>query len=142
MRMFLLGALIAGLIGFNLGYKEGLKEREAKPKPKNLAQIISVYSAKHKLPPKLVRAVIHVESRGNPRAVSKAGCLGLMQIHPKFHYCKNYFDPEENIAKGCQLLAGYKKKQGTIRKALAYYNAGKHMNYRYADKVLKLAEVK
>jgi len=31
----------------------------------------------------LVATVIQIESSGNPQAVSKAGCIGLMQINPK-----------------------------------------------------------
>ena len=37
---------------------------------------------RYQLPESFVRAVIHTESRYNPRAVSRAGAMGLMQLMP------------------------------------------------------------
>jgi soluble lytic murein transglycosylase-like protein len=51
----------------------------------------------------LVRAVIVVESGFNPRAVSKKGAIGLMQLQPataKRYGVKNIYDPEQNVGAG------------------------------------------
>ena len=76
----------------------------------------------------LIKAVIQVESGFNPKAVSKKGAKGLMQIMP-FNYkslsIKDPFNPRQNIMGGTQylqrLLKRYKYK---LPLALAAYNAG------------------
>lgn len=76
----------------------------------------------------LIKAVIRVESGFNPKAVSRAGAKGLMQIMP-INYgplaVKNPFDPHDNIMGGTrylqQLLRRYEYKLPLV---LAAYNAG------------------
>lgn len=75
----------------------------------------------------LVRAVIQVESRGNPNAVSPKGALGLMQLMPQTAQAmgvSNPFDPEQNLRGGVRLLRGLLNEFGDVRLALAAYNAG------------------
>ena len=80
-----------------------------------------------KLPPDLVLALIEVESRFDPWAVSHAGAVGLMQVMP--------FWPKElgvqnqlvrvapNIRMGCEILRFYlRKERGDWARALARYN--------------------
>lgn len=90
--------------------------------------LIQKYADKHGLAPALVRAVIKTESDGNPRCVSRAGAMGLMQLMPdnvKEAGISDPYDPEQNIAAGTQQLAGLMKQYGgDLDLALAGYNAG------------------
>ena len=76
----------------------------------------------------LVKAVIKVESDFNPRAVSRKGATGLMQIMPfnfQSLYVSDPFDPVDNIMGGTyylgKLIRKYKNK---LPMAIAAYNAG------------------
>lgn len=77
---------------------------------------------------KLVEAVISVESGFNPRAVSRKGARGLMQLMPQTAAqlgVQNPFSPRQNIEAGVghlrQLIERY---GGNLPLALAAYNAG------------------
>ena len=69
---------------------------------------IDNYSEQYNIDASLITAVIHVESRGNPNAVSYAGAQGLMQIMPKTGKSlglDDAFDPKENIRAGVMYIA-------------------------------------
>ena len=76
----------------------------------------------------LLRAVIIVESGFNPRAVSKKGALGLMQLMPATAQrfgAFNALDPRQNITAGARYLRFLMDRFGhDVRLALAAYNAG------------------
>ncbi len=80
------------------------------------------------LQPALVRAVIVVESGFNPRAVSKKGAVGLMQLRPstaRRYGVKNIFDPDQNIRAGARYLGDLMVRfDSNLELALAAYNAG------------------
>jgi soluble lytic murein transglycosylase-like protein len=87
----------------------------------------------------LVRAVIVVESGFNPRAISKKGAIGLMQLQPETarrYGVKNIYDPEQNVRAGAHylsdLLARY---DSNLELALAAYNAGEEAVERYGRHV-------
>ncbi len=96
--------------------------------PGDYEPLIQKYAAQHGLAPSLVKAVIQTESGGNPRSVSGAGAMGLMQLMPenvKEAGISNPFDPEQNIAAGTKQLAGLLSQyHGDLDLALAGYNAG------------------
>jgi soluble lytic murein transglycosylase len=76
----------------------------------------------------LLKAVIRAESAFDPKAVSKKGALGLMQIMPaNLEAFRVYdpFDPLQNIMGGARYLkALIQRFDGQLPLALAAYNAG------------------
>jgi soluble lytic murein transglycosylase-like protein len=76
----------------------------------------------------VVRAIIHAESAFNPRALSRVGAQGLMQLMPdtaRRFGVGNAFDAGQNIRGGVQYLAWLLKRfGGDVRLAAAGYNAG------------------
>jgi soluble lytic murein transglycosylase-like protein len=86
--------------------------------------------------PELVRAVIVVESGFNPRAISRRGAVGLMQLLPttaRRYGAFNAFDPEQNIRAGARYLADLIARFGSenLELVLAAYNAGEEAVERY-----------
>jgi soluble lytic murein transglycosylase-like protein len=73
------------------------------------AFMIVKWAAANKLDPMEVAGIIQTESQFNPKAVSKANARGLMQVHKPSWKMDDYFDVEENIKKGAQILWMYKK---------------------------------
>ena len=97
--------------------------------------IILQASSRHKIDSALVKAVIMAESRYNPRAVSKKGAGGLMQLMPKTAKelgVVDVFDPEHNIDAGVKYLKQLLKEfDGDVKMALAAYNAGSRKVKKY-----------
>jgi soluble lytic murein transglycosylase-like protein len=98
------------------------------PKPSSYDDLIISLSKEYRLDPALVKAVIHIESAFNERAISSAGARGLMQLMPatasRFGV-KNSYDPSENMYGGVQYLRWlYERFNGNLRFVLAAYNAG------------------
>jgi soluble lytic murein transglycosylase-like protein len=92
------------------------------------SHIIDGAALANRLEPALVTAVILAESGGDPRAVSKRGARGLMQLMPataRLYGVSNVFDPEQNIRAGSQYLHDLAERyQNDVELMLAAYNAG------------------
>ena len=93
------------------------------------------FSNLHGVDPLLVQAVIRVESRFDPYALSKSGAMGLMQINQvtaKHLGLENPFDIGENIESGTRYLQMLLKRYyWDIHRTLAAYNAGPATVERY-----------
>ena len=96
---------------------------------------IRAAAARHGVDEAVVRAIIHAESSYNPRAVSRVGAQGLMQLMPataRRFGVTDSFDPAQNIGGGVQYLAWLLKRyQGDLTLAAAGYNAGEGAVDRY-----------
>lgn len=94
----------------------------------DLNQVVNAASASYHLDPDLVNSVIHAESGFNPRAVSRKGAQGLMQLMPGTAGrlgVVNPLDPEANIGGGTRYLRQLLERYNfDLIKALAAYNAG------------------
>jgi hypothetical protein len=107
--------------------------------------------------PQLLRAVAQAESNFNPRAVSRAGAQGIMQLMPETARSlgvRDPFNPLENVFAGAAYLRSLLDRFGGDEKlALAAYNAGPGAVRRYGgvppyaetrayvDRVLSLSSV-
>jgi soluble lytic murein transglycosylase-like protein len=118
----------AGLRNKAAGAHASATETSAAILPDRLERLVCEIAERHSLDPALLKAVVGVESGGNPRAISRKGALGLMQLVPttaERFGVGNAFDPAQNLEGGAsylrQLLDRY---DGDLTKSLAAYNAG------------------
>ena len=98
------------------------------------AALIERHAAAADLPVELVRAVVRVESSGNPRAVSNKAARGLMQITPITHEevqrrfglaDGDLFDPDYNLRVGTIYLRYLLDRfDADLTLALAAYHMG------------------
>ena len=113
-------------------YKLYIKEKTTLSRrfyvPDKYDRYISDASAQTGVDSRLLKAMIKAESDFNPRAVSKKGAMGLMQIMPenfKMLDLQNPFDPWQNIRAGARYFQQlYKRFNGKLALSLAAYNAG------------------
>ena len=98
-------------------------------------------ATKAKLAPELVLAVIDIESRFDPYAISRSGAQGLMQVMPFWlneigHADDNLIHIKTNLRMGCTILKFYiDKEKGDLRRALARYNGSLGKHWKYPDKI-------
>lgn len=91
--------------------------------------------ARHHSDPRLIRAIITVESNWKHKAVSHEGAIGLMQVLPKTAKAygvnrQHLFNPETNIKIGCAILKDYQRNSKSLRHALTKYVGGDRRYYR------------
>jgi len=109
-------------------------------------------SEENNIDPTILVALIRVESRWNPKVVSRSKACGLTQVLAKYskYNCKQLKNPITSIDEGAKKLNFwiYKYGKGNIKTGLCGYNAGfrckgKKRNKtgtRYARKVVKYAK--
>ena len=112
------------------------------------------HASRNQLDPNLIAAIIWQESGGNPRAYSKSGAVGLMQVMPRDGIAATFQcingpcftnrptiselqKPNFNIKYGTGMIIGLLQKHGSLREALKFYGP-MNVEYYYADKVLKI----
>jgi soluble lytic murein transglycosylase-like protein len=98
----------------------------------SLAPALMDAARDNQVDPLLLHAIAHIESRHNPRAVSKAGARGVMQVMPatgKRFGVNNpeqgLFDASTNLRASAAYLHTLRGRYGDdLRLVLAAYNAG------------------
>lgn len=106
----------------------GKNERAARYNAHAFDDIIRTAALTYRVDDGLVKAVIHTESGFNPKALSKPGAQGLMQLMPataRRYGVRNAFNPSENINGGTRHLKYLiERYQNNLKLVLAAYNAG------------------
>jgi soluble lytic murein transglycosylase-like protein len=105
---------------------------------KRFTPYISSIAGKHRLDPALLHAVISAESGFNPKAVSRAGARGLMQLMPataERFGVGNSFDPVANMRGGAKYLRWLLDRFKNLNLAIAAYNAGEGAVEKYGNKI-------
>ena len=104
--------------------------------PLAYGDVIRMEAKANRIDPTLVAALIHQESSFNPRAVSRAGAVGLMQVLPsvgadvaRAERMTSYervllFQPDVNVRLGMAHLDAMLRQYPRVEYALAAYNAG------------------
>jgi soluble lytic murein transglycosylase len=119
---------IAALVGSSTEEADAAVPDPPIPTRDEIHAHIEEVAAEYKLSPQLVAAIIDVESEFNPRAVSRRGAQGLMQLMPETAATldvQDSFDARENIEGGVKhLKALLERFRGNVPLAVAAYNAG------------------
>lgn len=122
----------ASLAPINLRFEEGQKVPEVP-----YGSLIYETARRHEVNPQVVAALIRAESAYNPRAVSRKGARGLMQLMPatahRFGVSKDrLFEPQHNLDAGVRYLRWLMDQfPDDLSKVLAAYNAGEGNVARY-----------
>jgi soluble lytic murein transglycosylase-like protein len=101
---------------------------EPAPRQLDINAHINEVAARHGVAPKLVAAIVAVESGFDSRAVSRRGAEGLMQLMPRTAAgldVQDSFDPRDNIEGGVRHLKRLMVRfRNDVPLVLAAYNAG------------------
>ncbi len=120
------------LPAFDLGFAAGQAPPEVP-----YGDLFHAAGRKHRLNPQLLAAVARAESAYDPRAVSRKGARGLLQLMPataaRFGVARReLFDPARNVEAGARYLAFLVERfEGDLARVLAAYNAGEGAVDRY-----------
>ncbi len=111
----------------------------------DISHLVDQTASRFEVDPQLVHAIIQVESEYNPKAISRKGAMGLMQLIPSTAMrfgVENPFDPKQNIEGGVNYLKYLLDLfGGDLALSLAAYNAGEHSVMRFGG-VPSFAETK
>jgi hypothetical protein len=96
-------------------------------------ELFASAGARHGVDPSLLASVARAESGLDPRAVSRAGARGLMQLMPGTAASLGVdpFDPSQAVDGAARLLKSHLEAFGSTELALAAYNAGPGAVRRY-----------
>lgn len=127
----------AALVCALLSFSQGPAIAHAEPVPAQVpvhphGAFIAEAAQRFRIPAPWIVAVMRAESAHDPRAVSPAGAMGLMQVMPgtwaalRAHHGlgDDPHDPRDNILAGTAYLREMWDRYGNVAAMLAAYNAG------------------
>jgi Transglycosylase SLT domain len=137
--LFLLGLIPIGVPSVAVSAEAVPMERPVASDP--YAAHVAEAAHRFGIPATWIRAVMRVESRGDRRAISPKGAMGLMQIMPetwaglraRYGLGRDPFDPHDNILAGAAFLREMHDRYGSPG-FLAAYNAGPGRYEDYRDR--------
>ena len=102
--------------------------------PPHLDALVVKYAERYGMDPAIIRAIIMAESNWSPRAVSKKGAVGLMQLMPGTALLLRIdpHHPEQNIEGGVRYFSFLVNMFKDLDLALIAYNAGPGYAERYS----------
>ncbi|MDP5240939.1 transglycosylase SLT domain-containing protein [Uliginosibacterium sp. 31-16] len=107
--------------------------------PAALLPEVEAAARTHSLDPLLLKALVSIESRANPRARSPKGAMGLTQLMPgtaKRYGVTNAYDVRQNLNGGArylrELLTLFRED---VHLALAAFNAGENAVIRHGNRI-------
>jgi membrane-bound lytic murein transglycosylase B len=128
---------IAALVCALLSFSQGQAIAHAEPVPAQVpvhphGAFIAEAAQRFGIPAPWIVAVMRAESANDPRAVSPAGAMGLMQVMPgtwaalraRHGFGDDPHDPRDNILAGTAYLREMWDRYGNVAAMLAAYNAG------------------
>jgi len=114
--------------------------------PPDMAALFAAAAAETGVDADLLRAVAWQESAYNPRAVSAAGAVGLMQLMPdtaRRFGVRDRFDVAQSVRAGAEYLAWLLKRfDHDVELALAAYNAGEGAVGRHGNRIPPFPETR
>jgi soluble lytic murein transglycosylase-like protein len=116
-----------GLVRDGVRRRSGSKATSAPPSYDGYDRLIERAANAYDVDPSLVKAVIAAESNFDPKATSRAGAQGLMQLMPRTARSvgvKNPYSPSDNVLGGVRYLREMLDRYGNVTSAVAAYNAG------------------
>jgi soluble lytic murein transglycosylase-like protein len=106
---------------------------------RRIAAAVIKYSAKYRLSPELVTAVMRVESTARPWARSPKGAVGLMQVMPHMaepvDFAGNLTTVESNVEAGCMILSDNIRRLGEEDGISAYFWGSEIRGMSYLQRV-------
>lgn len=128
---------IAALVCALLSFSQGPAIANTEPVPAQIAAhphgaFIAEAAQRFGIPAPWIIAVMRAESANDPRAVSHAGAMGLMQVMPgtwaalraRLGLGDDPHDPRDNILAGTAYMREMWDRYGNVAAMLAAYNAG------------------
>lgn len=110
------------------------------------ADLVTEAARRHEVDAALLHAVIRAESAYNPKAVSRKGAAGLMQLMPATAQrlgVDDVYDPAQNIHGGARYLKELLLRfRNNLPLTLAAYNAGENAVARYNNRIPPFSETR